>query len=309
MPVVWITGAKGFIGRHLSRHLSKHDYLVLGIGHGTWPSEIAIQDGISYWVNGEIEDSNLWQLLDRSGKPDIIFHLAGGSSVGFSIQSPKEDFYRTVVSTATLLEWIRLFTPETKSIIVSSAAVYGNAAKHPIPEIGHYTPYSPYGFHKRTLELLCESYAQNFGLQMTIVRLFSIYGPGLYKQLIWDLCCRMTKSPSQLKMQGTGKELRDWLYIEDTVKILTTVARSQTQPFAIINGGTGQGICVADVVRQVCQAWHLSPQIFFSGEERLGDPQQLVADITELQRLGINIEYTLEKGVDAYVKWFKSQIS
>jgi UDP-glucose 4-epimerase len=308
MSIVWITGAKGFIGRHLSQYLANNANLVLGIGHGAWPSELAIQNGISYWINGEIEDSNLWQLLEHSGKPDTIFHLAGGSSVGFSLQSPKEDFYRTVASTATLLDWIRIFTPKTKLVVISSAAVYGNTAIQPITEIGRYTPYSPYGFHKRTLELLCESYTQNFDLLISIVRLFSIYGPGLYKQLIWDLCCRLSHAPVQLEMQGTGKELRDWLYITDAVKILATVCQHQTQPFAIINGGTGFGTSVRDVVSRVCQAWHLSPQIHFSGKNRLGDPQQLVADITELQKLGVEIEYTLDLGVAAYVDWFKSQM-
>jgi UDP-glucose 4-epimerase len=307
MSTVWITGAKGFIGRHLSTYLSNKKNLVLGLGHGAWPEKLALQNGISHWVNGEIEDSNLWQLLEHSGKPDVIFHLAGGSSVGFSIQSPKEDFYRTVSSTATLLEWIRICSPTTKLIAVSSAAVYGNTPKLLIPESGQYTPFSPYGFHKRSLELLCESYTQNFGLQIGIVRLFSIYGPGLCKQLMWDICCRLSQAPAQLEMQGSGQELRDWLYVTDAVKILEAISQQPLKPFLIINGGTGKGTNVNDVVCQICQAWNLLPQIHFSGHKRPGDPEQLVADITSLDQLNIKIEHSLEQGVDSYVRWFQSQ--
>lgn len=306
MSLVWVTGAKGFIGRHLSTYLSQCGDIVLGLGHGAWPGEIAIKSGISHWVNGEIEDSNLWQLVERSAKPDIIYHLAGGSSVGLSLQSPAEDFRRTVSSTATLLEWIRLHSPETRLVVSSSAAVYGNTPMVRLTEAGQFIPYSPYGFHKRAAELLCESYTQSFGLQIRIVRLFSIYGPGLSKQLLWDLCCRLRQSPSKLEMDGSGSELRDWVYIDDAVRILATVAQHRTKQLMVINGGTGEGICVKDVVKLVCQTWHVSPEVTFSGQQRHGDPQQLVADISQLKQLGFVFQNTLEQGIEKYVSWFTS---
>lgn len=307
MSVVWVTGARGFIGKHLSIYLSQCGERVLGLGHGAWPLEIAIESGISFWVNGEIEDSNLWKLIEHSGNPDIIYHLAGGSSVGISLQSPTEDFRRTVTSTATLLEWIRIHSPQTKLVLSSSAAVYGNTQVSHIPEEGNYTPYSPYGFHKRSAELLCESYVQSFGLQISIVRLFSIYGPGLYKQLLWDLCSRLRQLPDKLDMNGTGEELRDWLYIEDAVKILVAVASSITDELLVINGGTGKGICVSDVVDLTCQAWHVSPKITFSGQSRPGDPLTLVANIDKLDRLGFKLQHNLIEGINNYVNWFQSQ--
>jgi UDP-glucose 4-epimerase len=307
MSVVWVTGAKGFIGRHLSLYLSQSGDRVLGLGHGAWPLEIAKKSGVSYWVNGEIEDSNLWKLLEQDGKPDTIYHLAGGSSVGVSLQSPAEDFRRTVSSTAALLEWIRLHSPTTKLVLSSSAAVYGNTSMEQITEAGEFTPYSPYGFHKRAAELLCESYAQSFGLQIGIVRLFSIYGPGLYKQLLWDLCCRLRQSPEKLEMNGSGRELRDWLYIEDAVRILAIIAEHTNHQLSIVNGGTGKGICVKDVVNIVCQTWGIAPNVIFSDQQRIGDPQQLVADISQLNRIGFLPKYSLKQGVINYLNWFKSQ--
>jgi UDP-glucose 4-epimerase len=309
MSIIWVTGAKGFIGKHLCSYLSQQGDRVLGLGHGAWPSPIAIESGVSYWVNGEIEDSNLWQLIDNSGHPDLIYHLAGGSSVGVSLQSPAEDFRRTVASTATLLEWIRVHSSQTKLVVSSSAAVYGNNQILHIPEQGNYTPYSPYGFHKRSAELLCESYVQSFGLQISIVRLFSIYGTGLYKQLLWDLCSRLRQLPDKLDMNGTGKELRDWLYIEDAVKILVTVGMKITDELLIINGGTGKGTCVREVVDLTCQAWHILPEITFSGQSRPGDPLILVANIDKLDRLGFKPQYNLTQGIEKYVSWFKDRAS
>jgi UDP-glucose 4-epimerase len=303
MSVVWVTGAKGFIGKHLCTYLTQKGDTVLGIGHGTLPLEMVNQFGLSYWVNGEIEGSNLFRLLEKSGAPDTIYHLAGGSAVGLSIQSPSEDFTRTVTSTANLLEWIRLHTPKAKIVISSSAAIYGNSTKTQVSEEDYYTPYSPYGFHKRCAELLCDSYMQTFGMKITVVRLFSIYGPGLYKQLLWDLCSRLRYDPLELKMNGSGEELRDWLYVQDAIRILLNVSSNS---IPIVNAGTGHGTSVKKIVSLVCNAWEISPQITFSNEKRPGDPQSLVADITKLNKIKFTPQYQLSDGIKKYVDWFKS---
>jgi UDP-glucose 4-epimerase len=305
MAILWVTGARGFIGSKLSTYLSQKGNQVLGVGHGALPPEIAIKSGLSYWVNGEIEDSNLRQLLDKAGQPDVIYHLAGGSSVGLSIQAPAEDFRRSVSTTGELLEWIRGNVSETKLVISSSAAIYGNNHKGSILEDGCFTPYSPYGFHKRAAELLCESYAHNFGLKIAIVRLFSVYGPGLCKQLLWDLSHRLQRSPSTLELHGTGNEIRDWLFVEDAVKILIAAANYASSTPFIVNGGTGIGTCIRDVATSLCQAWGESPQIKFSGKQRSGDPFSLIANTQRLQTLGFVPQQKLATGMEEYVRWFK----
>lgn len=305
MPVVWVTGARGFIGSNLSSYLAQQGHQVLGVGHGAWPPEIAVQSGISHWVNGEVNGSNLRQLLDKSGSPDVIYHLAGGSSVGLSIQAPAEDFRRSVQSTAALLEWMRVNVPEARLVISSSAAIYGNGQVGAIGEDGYFTPYSPYGFHKRAAELVCESYAHTFGLQIAIVRLFSVYGPGLCKQLLWDLCNLLNKSSSLLKLHGTGNEIRDWLYVEDAVRVLIAAGSSASQAPLTVNGGTGIGTCVRDVATLLCQAWGQSPELIFSGQYRLGDPFSLVADTQNLQTLGFVPKHQLALGLEEYVRWFQ----
>lgn len=305
MTVVWVTGARGFIGKNLSNYLAQQGNQVLGLGHGALPPEIYSKFGISYWVNGEIEDSNLRQLLEKLGQPDVIYHLAGGSSVGLSIQAPAEDFRRSVSTTATLLEWIRGNVPETKLVVSSSAAIYGNNHAGRIVEDGCFTPYSPYGFHKRAAELLCESYAHNFGLKIAIVRLFSVYGPGLCKQLLWDLSHRFQQSPSILELHGTGNEVRDWLFVKDAVRVLILAAeKASCTPF-IVNGGTGIATCVRDITTILCQAWGESPQIKFSGKQRSGDPFSLVADTQNLKSLGFVTQHKLAEGMEEYVRWFK----
>lgn len=306
MSVVWVTGAKGFIGRHLSTYLAAEGLTVSGLGHGALPPELLSQQGLTHWINGDIDAHNLQQLFRCTGFPDVIYHLAGGSSVGLSLQTPAEDFRRSVVSTAALLEWVRIANPKIKIVVSSSAAVYGSIGLKRIPEIGQFTPYSPYGFHKRTAELICESYAQNFGLKIAVVRLFSVYGPGLCKQLLWDLCCRLMRMPDFLELHGTGAEIRDWLYVADAVKLLVAVSELEPLEFLLLNGATGIGTSVRDVAILMCKAMGVAPEVKFSGHKRPGDPFSLVGDTTRLQEaLSIQLDYSLNLGLAEYAKWFK----
>src|SRR5947208_616857 len=111
MSIALITGARGFIGKHLARSLAASGQIVVGLGHGIWPSGEAAHWGIAHWLNGDIHGSNLRSLQAAVGSPSVVYHLAGGSSVATAIANPREDFFRTVATTAELLEWLRLDAP------------------------------------------------------------------------------------------------------------------------------------------------------------------------------------------------------
>jgi UDP-glucose 4-epimerase len=208
---ILVTGARGFIGRYLARHLSSQGHDVAGIGHGAWSDSERAAWYNGKWLNGDISSPNLDVLASACGMPEAIFHLAGGSAVGPSFTAPAEDFHRSVVATSELLEWVRLRAPAARVVMASSAAVYGASHNEPITESAECVPFSPYGYHKRMAELDLESYAHNFGMRVGVVRLFSIYGPELRKQLLWDLCNRLGAGESDLTLGGDGTELRDWL--------------------------------------------------------------------------------------------------
>jgi len=308
MTTIWITGGKGFIGRHLARQVSENGDIVSGIGHGLWPAEEAGKWGYSNWSNGEIDAANLSQLARSSGLPDVVYHLAGGSSVGASLQNPHEDFRRTVASTAQLLEWLRLNAPDASVVGVSSAAVYGAVHAGPIPEDAAITPYSPYGTHKAMMESLCRSYAENFGLRVAIVRLFSVYGAGLEKQLIWDLCCKLAAAKSStVVLGGTGRELRDWLHVNDAAALLVLVRARCEAGCPAINGGTGIATSTRKVAEMVSQAWGNGASVEFSGVARKGDPASLVADCTQASKLGFKTRILLAEGIREAVSWYKSR--
>jgi UDP-glucose 4-epimerase len=306
---IWITGANGFIGRHLARELADAGHDVDGIGHGALEDFERKRIGLRTWVNGEIDAANLDALVAGNDLPSKVFHLAGGSSVAFSIALPLEDFSRTVASTARLLEWLRGSAPESTLIAASSAAVYGANHEGPIAEDTTLVPMSPYGQHKLMMEQLCRSYAVTFGMHTSVVRLFSVYGDNLRKQLLWDICCRLQRGERTLQLGGTGAEMRDWTDVRDVVRLLTAIGElPQQDAFRVINGGSGRGSSVSDVANIIGKSWGRDVKFRYSGSVRAGDPFSLLADDTRLRDLPFDWRIPIDRGLADYVKWFKGQI-
>lgn len=305
MTTIWISGGKGFVGRHLSRRMAAQGHTVIGLGHGAWTHAEYAHWGVSAWVNGEISASNLGQMRQLWGTPEIIFHLAGGSSVGAAFANPQEDFTRTVVSTSELLEWVRQHASATRIVAVSSAAVYGAGHAGRISEDVKLTPFSPYGAHKLMMETLCRSYATNFGLRLALPRLFSVYGTEIKKQLLWDLCGKL-QAGGQVQLGGTGGELRDWTDVRDVAQALESVALLASEHAPVLNIGTGVATSIREISELVASCWGDGQTVSFSGQSRAGDPFSLVANVDQMRAHGIECSTQTSIGIAEYVSWFKS---
>lgn len=303
MSVHWITGANGFIGRNLSRHLAMRGHSIVGLGHGHLTDQEVAGRGLKGWLNSSVSAPSLELLRSQYGLPEVVFHLAGGSAVAASLRAPHEDFERTVQSTAVLLEWLRLESPDTALVFVSSGAVYGANHAGPIAEWNVPAPYSPYGFHKYCAELLVQQYACNYNLPAAIVRLFSVYGPGLRKQLLWDVAQRLRTNPARLELGGTGEELRDWLYIDDAVELLVLASEWAVRTVPVVNGGTGIGTSVRVTVEALVQALGCKTERVFTGRVRAGDPRNLVADTSHSSSLGFHPRVSLSTGMRHTAEW------
>ncbi len=309
MSLHWITGAKGFIGQNLSRHLAMHGHSVIGLGHGHLTEQDLTANGLHGWLNSSISESSLKLLRVQYGVPEVVFHLAGGSAVAPSLRAPYEDYERTVQSTAVLLEWLRLESPTTAVVYVSSAAVYGSDHFAPIAECSVPSPYSPYGFHKYCAELLIQQYARNFNLSASIVRLFSVYGPGLQKQLLWDVAQRLHAQPMRLELGGTGEEMRDWFYIDDAVELLLRASTWVANTIPVVNGATGVGTTVRDTVDSLVRELGRETPLVFTGNVRAGDPRFLVANTLCSNKRGFQARINLATGMQRTVDWLKQAMA
>jgi len=305
MKLAWVTGARGFLGRHVARHLSGEGWRVVGIGYGEWSADEAKTWGIADWRNADVGLAELRELAAVAGRPDVIFHAAGSASVGFSLEHPFADFQRTVATTAAVLEAMRTTAPAAVLIYPSSAAVYGVVKQVPIAESSPIAPVSPYGVHKAMAEELCMTQSRNFSLRCAIVRYFSVYGPGLRKQLLWDLAKKIDASPAAIELHGTGDETRDFLHVDDAARIVTLVAKAPGNEPLVINGGSGDAASVRDIANMLVAELGVKRDLCFSGTRRPGDPPHYRADTRQLVKLGFRPRWSLKAGVRDYVAWLR----
>lgn len=306
MKTVLITGAHGFLGRYCAAEFSRHGYQVTGLGHGAWDAVEAAAAGVDLWLAGDITLSALAALPCC---PDVIVHAAGSGSVTYSLAHPREDFERSVDTTAALLEYARLASRPPRLVLLSSAAVYGCSEVSPLSIDTPTNPTSPYGVHKSMAEQLCVSYGEHFGAPSSVIRFFSVYGEGLKKQLLWEACRRMSVAASgtTLEFFGSGSETRDWLHACDAARLVRLVAE-HSRSGLVVNGGVGAAVSVRDILEPLAAAMEWRGAISFNGMVRPGDPEHLCADISDAMKLGWSPAVTLSDGLARYAAWFRGQL-
>jgi len=297
---VLITGAAGFIGRYVAREFSRKGYNVLGIGWGKFPEHS--EWGVSSWCESDV---SLEALCEFSGQPDVIVHCAGGSSVAYSIEHPRKDFCMTVDTISHVLEYVRLHSRKSRLVYPSSAAVYGKVNKTPIFENVLLNPISPYGRHKVIAESLCQMYAQEYHVAVAVVRLFSIFGEGLRKQLLWDACNKLENR--DFSFFGSGYETRDWLHVKDAAILMAVAADHAHVNCPVINGACGEGVVVRDVLEVIAACFNWNGPPVFSGQGRVGDPEKYIADTSKAGDWGWKPAISWQEGVRSYVKWFRGK--
>lgn len=299
---VLVTGAHGFIGRHVCRILATRGFEVRALGHGAWSDAEAADWGISRWLEADITFESLAQAAGAESL-DALIHCAGSGSVSYSYNSPFEDYQRSVSTVATLLEFARNAGARAPRVVMtSSAAVYGDQGDVDLNETATRSPVSPYGFHKLAAESLCDSYARFFGVNVSVVRLFSVYGEGLRKQLLWDGLNKLTRGDALFF--GTGHELRDWVHVDDAAELLCAAGCAPQANFEIYNGGN-QKATTREVLSQLARSLGTGIECSFNGQTHTGNPRRLTSDSGHARRqLGWKPRITLEEGLARYAAWF-----
>ncbi len=292
-----IIGSKGFIGSTCVQYFSQ-------LGHQVFEVDIVPFININYTkVDTQNADYNS---IFEAQQLDVCINASGSAHVGFSFEQPNIDFELNVINVQKLLVAIRNFNPKCKLINFSSAAVYGNPINLPIKETDTCKPLSPYGFHKWQSELLLSEYHKFFGLKTCSLRVFSAFGPGLKKQLFWDLYQKCLQSQT-ITLFGTGKESRDFIYIDDLIQMVQLIIDNASFEGNIFNAANGIETNIDEATQTFVKHFDASKQIVFTGEIKIGDPINWQADITEMQHLGYKQNISFESGIINFTKWLKEK--
>lgn len=303
--LAFVTGAAGFLGRHVAHRLDASGWRVVGIGHGGFPDASSSSWGLERFDVADVTLENLEALAEVVGEPSLIIHCAGSGTVGFSLAEPREDFWRTVGATVDVLEFARHRAPVLRVVYPSSAAVYGTVGDGPLREDMPLAPISPYGLHKRLAEDMCRSFATNHGVPVAVIRFFSLYGEGLRKQLLWDACRKAQEGA--FRFFGAGDERRDWLHVTDAAELLLLAADRAGEECPLVNGGTGYGLTIREILTRLGQLWYSALVPEFTGEAKIGDPHHLVADIDRATAWGFTPAVGINDGLSRYLSWYQSE--
>lgn len=296
---ILVVGSLGFIGSHAMQFFKLKDNCSC-FGCDVLPG----YDIDNYW---QIEPTNAdYKQLFVQQQFDVCINCSGAASVPDSLKYPERDFFLNVNNVAKLLEAIRLEQPNCKFIQLSSAAVYGNPKTLPINESAPLQPVSPYGYHKLMAEMLVKEYVSLFGINASILRLFSVYGPGLKKQLFWDWH-QKALSGKEVEMWGTGNETRDFIEIEDLLQGIYCVLNNAAFDGEVYNVASGISSKIKDAATYFAN--HHTPKFNFKFNQvvRSGDPLYWQANIDKIKSIGFTPATKIADGIFKYLQWLEEE--
>jgi UDP-glucose 4-epimerase len=301
-----ITGVAGFIGRRVARHFTQHGWTVIGVD--LVAAENAPRTDLAQYHRMQLPDGRFRELT-QAARPAVCIHCAGRASVPESMADPAADFQDNAAVTFHVLETLRISAPSCRFLLLSSAAVYGEPSARPVAEAAPVSPLSAYGFHKLHCEHTCWEYARLYGLQTMAVRIFSAYGPGLRRQVIWDICQKALTS-QVVRLQGTGRESRDFIHVQDIARALVLLADAAppAEGFGVYNLASGVETRIGDLAELTLKCLGRDLPIEFDGLNPTGNPHHWQADVGRLRALGFRPQIDLAHGLAGYAQWSRAEI-
>ena len=294
MKKILITGATGFIGTHLIPELIKN-HKIVGI------SKNKIKTSKNF-TSSNVDITN--EKLKIKNKYTDIIHMAAYSDVTYCNLNPTKCYELNVKSTQKMLEIAR--KKDSNFIFLSSSHVYGNSIRQPILENSLCNPSTHYASSKRMSEILCETYAKTYGLDIKIARLFSVYGPKSPKSnLIFNIVDQMINN-SKITLGNTYPK-RDFIFISDVIAGLIKILNSKKKEFQVYNIGSGKSISVEDLVKNCSTVYNKKLKIISSKERRRkNEVKDIRANISKMKKeFNWKPEISLKKGLEITYNHYK----
>lgn len=301
---ILVTGSGGFIGGSFGRYAARAGHTLLGVGLASQPSPA--------WpgahAQADVATSDLSELVGEFA-PDVLLHAAGAASVGASLAHPLDDLRAAVLTWANVLDSARRSGARPLIVFPSSAAVYGDTGDATAREDSEARPISPYGYHKAACELLAREYAECFQLRVVVCRLFSVFGEAQRRLLVWELYRQLASDAPQVWLEGTGRETRDYLHVEDASAAMLELAEAFAAGRGgdesdgdgdelerggdeldgggcrVVNVASGEETRVVELAERMRALVAPGKEIGCRGRARAGDPQRWRADASLLRAL------------------------
>ncbi len=288
---ILVTGATGFVGSHLLDTLLPHNQII-GVSLGKDKK----RDGYSVLQKDITKISS----HDIRQKIDAIIHLAAITDIQYCKENPQKCFVTNVLGTQRMLEIARTY--DAKLIYASTSHVYGAPIKMPINERHQTKPLSIYASTKLNGEILCEAYAKTYNMDISIVRLFSIYGPRSPPHLV--ISGIISQFHNNFIKIGNTHTVRDFVYITDVARAIDIVLK-KSKGLGVFNIGTGRGNSILEIVNLLKKIADKNPKIkSVNSLIRQNDIKSVISDITKIRKLGWQPKISVEEGLRRTFDWY-----
>lgn len=313
MKRILVTGAAGFIGSHLVERLLARGDMVLAIDNFNDYYDPAVKrrnvapslghPNYALYEDDVCDAGRIFELFQLF-HPDVVVHLAARAGVRPSLADPNLYHRVNVIGTQHLLDACRSARP-SHLVIASSSSVYGGCTDVPFREDNPvHRPISPYAATKRMNELQAHVYSHVYGLNVTLLRFFTVYGPRQRPDMAIHKFTRLIDEGKPVPMFGDGATERDYTYIED---ILDGVVKAVDTPFRyeIFNLGEHHTTSLLHLIELIAK--HVGKTAYIEQQPlQAGDVSITYADIDHARDLlGYAPKCGMDEGIERFVAWYR----
>lgn len=313
MKNIIVTGGAGFIGSNFIKYiLNKYDYNIYNFDKLTYAGNLEnlteVEKNPRYkFVKGDICDRPIVEKTVKENNIDTIIHFAAESHVDRSILGSEEFVVTNVLGTQVLLDVAKDDGLE-KYLQVSTDEVYGSLPEDKkeikFTEKTPITTNSPYSASKAAADLLCNAYYHTHKLPVLITRCSNNYGPYQFPEKLIPLMIAKAKDGEKLPVYGDGKNVRDWLYVEDHCSAICEVLHKGKLGDVYNIGGNNEWYNI-DIVKLILKKLDKSENQISYVKDRPGHDRRYAIDSTKIQtELGWEPKYQFEDGIEKTIQWY-----
>ncbi|MCJ7631546.1 dTDP-glucose 4,6-dehydratase [Candidatus Bathyarchaeota archaeon] len=303
-----VTGGLGFIGSNFVRYvLATHQDEVTNLDNlstGSNPANLAdLQGDKNYrFVRGDIRDKNVVAGLVK--EVEAIVNIAAETHVDRSIADPAQFYENNVTGTLALLEAIRCFNPDCRLLQVSTDEVYGDIVKGSFKESDALRPSSPYSASKAASDLASLAHHRTFGVDVIVTRCTNNYGLYQFPEKLVPKTIVRAVLGLPIPIYGSGKNVRDWIYVLDHCQALDTVLRNGKSG-EIYNISSGSELTNISIVSEILRIMGKPLDLITHVEDRPGHDSRYSLDSSKLRReLHWTTECSLDSALEKTVNWY-----
>lgn len=312
MNTILVTGGSGFIGSHFIKYLIKKqsNSEIFNLDALTYAGDRGRLDELRdnrryHFIKCDLRDKKRLSRTIKEIKPDIIFHFASETHVDNSINSPEDFVYSNIVGTFNLLECIK--EREALLIHISTDEVYGDRRpdERLFSESSIFNPSSPYSATKASQEMLIRAYARTYNLRSITIRPCNNFGPFQNPEKFIPKCILNAIENEPIPIYGNGKNLREWIYVEDTCEAIWRIFK-KGKIGESYNIGSGILISNLEMAKRILKILNRTDDLITFVPDRKGHDRAYGVDYSRLKRLGFERRTELMDGLRVTIEWYSN---